>query len=47
MINPNREESTSDIILRNIRSKKNNLTRKASKIEENRGITLAIIMNFL
>tara|TARA_B100000795_G_scaffold252328_1_gene221806 strand:- start:2210 stop:2353 length:144 start_codon:yes stop_codon:yes gene_type:complete len=47
MINPNKEESTSDIILRNIRSKMNNLTRKARKIVENIGVTLAIIMNFL
>ena len=47
MINPNREESASDIILRIIRSKKINLISSSNISVEKAGTILAIIKNFL
>lgn len=47
MINPNREESASDMILRIIRSKKINLISSSNISVEKAGTILAIIKNFL
>ena len=47
MINPNIEESISDIILRIIRSKKINFSSNSNSKVEIAGTILAIIKNFL